>query len=532
MRASGYSSEDFEVNTIELEDSELSFLNICESEENQYSWPAKQYDFQNINSNERSLFPSQVSASPRIADASTCDELNSKLQLNNLRCQSSSQLKPSRFQSFKFQESRIKESLSTNHVNIFNKGGIFNSHEVDNSNARLPNNLNHRICSDSSVATSYAAQSQYYAFIPASYSTPQISNGLIYNYSLPVQVPSPGFSLVNNNNYYFPSYQIGYTPLLLLGNLNDACHNLKKYSNQSNQDDDPLFQLNKDILSKKGHKVLRKHANINDSIKHQLSVSDILEKDNISEYINSLKGSKKVQKIIAPLEDQHPDILLLFESIFPSLGKITNHNFGNYLCKLLLKKVGFNERQQAWKFYKRRNLLDYALHQFGTHSIQSLIQSASSLKEEIFVIGQLEDYFDILAFHHNGAHILVNILASYDEKSVVNLISYLNNNFAQLSNHCIGSTLAKKLINIMATYKPNVKSDFLKQFYKQIPALFNDKYGCSVIIDIIDSWGRPGSSIIVETLEPNLSYYIKGKYSINVLLKCLDAIPKVSRFIN
>lgn len=521
MKDSGYSSEDGNKSNIELEESELSFLNIFKSEAKKESRPVIQCENSNFNSIEK-CSPNQASVPSRTVYASTCGDLNFKTEPFNIRCQSSSQLKPSRFELLSIKNSKLEESISSNQLNLYNKGGYPCSNDVHISSARINSNLSHhpKVNFDSSV--SYCtAQPQYYAFIPASLSAPQNGPGLIYNIPLSAQIASPSIPIISNSNYYFPSYQIGYPHLVLFGNQN---------ANHIDATNTDFIQshLNKNVRFGKVNKEPQMHVSTNDSKKHQQKVSDILEKDNISEYINSLKGSKKVQKIISPLEDQHPQILLLFEHILPSLGKITNHNFGNYLCKLLLKKVGFNERQQAWKFYKRRNLLDYALHQFGNHSIQSLINSATSLKEEMYVIDQLEEYFDILAFHHNGVHILESILSNYDERSIEVLISYLKQNFLKLSSHLIGSALAKNLARILASNKPNVKSDFLKLVYNQLSALLNNRYGYSVIIELIDSWGTQGSSLIAEVLAQRIICYLRGKYSQHVIFKCLDTVPKVS----
>lgn len=260
-------------------------------------------------------------------------------------------------------------------------------------------------------------------------------------------------------------------------------------------------------------------------VKPQLSITDILRKENLAEYINSIKGSKKLQKIISQIGNQDSDLLLLFNKIYPSLGKVTNHNFGNYFCQLLLNKVGFSERQLAWKFYTRRNFGDYALHKFGSHSILSLVNSASSLNEEIFVIDQLKDYFYLLAFDRIGVQILNGVLMNYDKRSAESFFTFIKENFASISCHEVGSTIAKKVVQKWSLLHSKQKIDIICCFRKWLPLLICDEHGTTVIIEMIELLEIDVIPLLAELFNRRFKSCLLGRHSRLVVFKCFNVYP-------
>lgn len=263
----------------------------------------------------------------------------------------------------------------------------------------------------------------------------------------------------------------------------------------------------------------------------QLNISTLVEKGNLAETINSQKGSKKLQKYLASLGKDDSEISVLFQSVLPSLGKITNHNFGNYFCQILLQRINLTERQQAWKFYTRRNLLDYSLHHFGYHSILCLISAVECLSEETFVISQLEKHFNMLSFHQNGSHILQKLLNVFHEENLQSLIFYVKVNFYSLASNGIACSLTKRFFNFWALQKLDLKIDFINYSLKWLPILICDKYGHSSIMSLIDEWEVNACIQIFEVIKQNLVYYIKNKYSQLVVSKCLDILPDKVRCI-
>lgn len=258
--------------------------------------------------------------------------------------------------------------------------------------------------------------------------------------------------------------------------------------------------------------------------KKQLNMRIVIEKGNVAEYINSQKGSKKLQCILEGLCDDDPDVILIFDHIFPYLGKISNHNFGNYFCQALFKKIPFSKRQTAWKFYNRRNFTDYASHQFGNHSIQALIDAVNTPLEENYVISQLEKHYENLAFSSNGCYILQRVLTSFQLCNCQSLIAYMISKFRYISCNTIASNLLKKYIKVLSDPAHlEYRKALVECLERTIQAFINDMQGSQVIISIISEWND-------ELVNDSISGFVRlnfienllGWHSRTVVNKCLQ----------
>lgn len=257
---------------------------------------------------------------------------------------------------------------------------------------------------------------------------------------------------------------------------------------------------------------------------NQLTIKAILNRGNVAEYINSQKGSKRLQFLFENLEDNHPDIILLFDHITPFLGKISNHNFGNYFCQALLKKIPYQKRQIAWKFYGRRNLMDYASHQFGNHSIQSLVDAVNSLVEESFVIDQLEKHYDNLAFNINGCYILLRVMSQFQQESCRSLFNYINSNFHSVCCNGTATSIARKYVKMIASFAQlQQRTEFIATFSeKTLTQLFSDKHGSQVIILILNEWDHKTTRVIIDLIAQRIIHFMFGRFSRNVVSKCIQ----------
>ena len=66
------------------------------------------------------------------------------------------------------------------------------------------------------------------------------------------------------------------------------------------------------------------------------------EKPNLVKYINTIKGSKKLQVLIESEMDNSITLNYLFSKIQNDIGKITNHPFGNYFLQKMIEKSSYS----------------------------------------------------------------------------------------------------------------------------------------------------------------------------------------------
>ena len=126
------------------------------------------------------------------------------------------------------------------------------------------------------------------------------------------------------------------------------------------------------------------------------------EKPNLVKYINTIKGSKKLQVLIESEMDNSITLNYLFSKIQNDIGKITNHPFGNYFLQKMIEKSSYSTRKKIWEFYFSRKIEDYALNQYGNFTFLSLLKAAISSEEEIYVSSSLKHSYSTLAFYPTG----------------------------------------------------------------------------------------------------------------------------------
>lgn len=425
-------------------------------------------------------------------------------------------------------------NTSTNHIS--QQASINESKKCNNSNHN--SQLYNKPCQYNSQPL-YPNTNNYYYQMPygispyvnkASHFQPQFYQNSalpIYPQSIPINHINYQYGVVlspANSRIRPPNQQIYYS---------NSFSNSKKPkfpSSDSSQEEDFISQPQNKSTAKTNNssKIVKENDeqlnNENVQNQNQLTIKAILNRGNVAEYINSQKGSKKLQFLFETMEDHDPEIILLFDHITPFLGKISNHNFGNYFCQVLLKKIPFHKRQVAWKFYGRRNLMDYASHQFGNHSIQSLIDAVNSLAEENFVISQLEKHYDNLAFNINGCYILLRVMSQFQLESCKSLINYIKINFHSISCNGTATSIARKFVKIIAgSIQANLRAEFLISIQeKSFSQLFNDKHGSQVIILILNEWDNKSTQKIIDIVAKKIIHNMMGRFSRNIVLKCLQ----------
>ena len=250
-------------------------------------------------------------------------------------------------------------------TNIRKDSSSTSTYKDSNKNVKLvtdyQNNLFHQSCSNL-TSNNNTNQQQINSNIPyygmnTNYSTSQFGS---YINPLDSQsfYPYPYYCLPNNisscyqtpyvSYCYQPPYSQSFYPYTNITTTTKSTKtkkipstkkiSIKKLNQESSED------------SVKSQTKNSKDAPVKQSKQNFLTLDDILSNKNLTLYINSLKGSKKMQKI---LEDLHPnsiEIQNIFKLILPNLGKITNHNFGNYFIQKLVKKLTFSQRKRLGSF--------------------------------------------------------------------------------------------------------------------------------------------------------------------------------------
>lgn len=245
-----------------------------------------------------------------------------------------------------------------------------------------------------------------------------------------------------------------------------------------------------------------------------------LNKCNIT-YINSQKGSKKIQKAMDNIVKKE-EIDILYDHSINELVYFVNHKYGNYYSQKLLQKLDFAKRTKVWEILTEKNILLYALNEFGNHSIQILISSTESETEEDTIMAYFKNYYSSLSYNKYGSFILQRILKTFSQKWKSEILSFIGENFNSLLFHVNGVCLIKKFISYGDFDSNEKKNAFMSNFKYLLYPLITDKYANYFCLFILEEWGLSTCKDIVVLLKNNIIDFMENKNSIDVILKYLS----------
>ena len=221
-----------------------------------------------------------------------------------------------------------------------------------------------------------------------------------------------------------------------------------------------------------------------DKMQHKsTSIStDNEEFDNFNEkltipYITSQKGSKKILKYFDALVINSSQINLLFSKVIDDLEDLVNHKYGNYFTQKLINKLSTQQRGKIWGILNKKNILEYALNEFGNHSIQVLLNlAAQNEQEEDFIMNLFNPYLSVLAYNKYGIFVILRIYTLFSNKWIEEIKKFIDENFNSLLFHINGVCLIKKYISYKANISTEEKELFVKMLSKFNYFLLLDKY--------------------------------------------------------
>ena len=360
--------------------------------------------------------------------------------------------------------------------------------------------------------------------------TPQYySNQNIYN---PYQYPTP---MIYNNfqsyNVIRPVYQYPINFPYYQNIPNNA--NFERLSNikitnqsevKSTDEKSKTSKVSKAFHTSTENNIQNQQNNSSTSIKEKrMKYQTIFEiftyKNNVVRFINSYKGSIKLQELINKSINE-TDAELVLIKIKPFIGKISNHQFGNYFLQAFVKKVTFKERKQIWNFYLFRNFLDYIKNTFALYVFQALLSNLQSNfdKNELnFIITSLKGYYKDLAYSENGSHLLSKLLASVNNVSEVEikdlkpLLDYIITDFSNLIVNKNSIIILSELVNFLAFISTtgDIKEIIIKKLDSQGILNQNEYSLFSLILAKWNYYFWFGS--ITNLIENNNLQYFKNK---------------------
>ena len=332
------------------------------------------------------------------------------------------------------------------------------------------------------------------------------SNNDILNYNIKNTV-------INNiNNYsYIQNSPINIININQASNLNNIISN-DEIKNRINENNFPMKNT------------IRSLSNINNNtnlvpkyIKYKEQILLLIYNiDIIFSLLKNIKGSIYLQNSLMNLNNQ--EISILFQTIYPYIGKMMCLEYGNYFIQKLIKILNVQQRLRIYQAIDN-NFLNIATNKSGTHSIQTLIETIETPLEHYFLVKLLTKDMLLLFTNVNGYHIIMKIILEKNENQRYNINLFLIANIEKILINPYGAYCAHKFI--INNYDLNLRELLIKNIQNNLKNLIFNKNSCSVLLIAIKKFGINNFQFILSEIQNNLSFLSLHPISNSFIIKVI-----------
>ena len=312
-------------------------------------------------------------------------------------------------------------------------------------------------------------------------------------------------------------------------NISEILGNNDSYSKLNNSENNHYEQIyiNKNLLNINGNMfgyIFSPNNNINFKLNGNKSI--LLNNTNlILMNLKTYKGSLFVQEFLDEINSN--ELNMLFINLIPHIPFIMCLEYGNYFFQKLIKKLNLQQRLEIYKIIEP-NFLEIATNKSGTHSIQSLIECIESPIELMVFDKLLNKNRLILFLNENAYHIIMKIILEIDEDKRNNLNLFLVSNVEKIITNCNGAFCVNKFIHKNKNLQ--LRYILVQNLKNNIQNLIRNKYGCTILLLILEQFGTNYGLFIVKYIQNNLSLLSLNQITVVFIVKTLNYLYKNNTF--
>ena len=251
-------------------------------------------------------------------------------------------------------------------------------------------------------------------------------------------------------------------------------------------------------------------------------------KNNFTNVIKTHKGSRIFQNY---LKKTPSDIIqLIYQEIKPSLIDIMCDFYGNYFIKKFFGCLNKKERLDFISVIKPC-FSKLSFDSVGTFPIQGIIEQLNCPYEKHLIISLIQPNLNAFAFNAYGSHVVEKITMCFESEYTQFIFEYGIDNFELLAMDQSGICVIKNIL--LCKDNPKYFSALKKLVLDNLKNLVNHQYGNQVIQAAVQTWSMEDITEIVNLLKNNFALFSMGKYSSNVVEKCIEKNEEIlNMFIN
>ena len=357
-------------------------------------------------------------------------------------------------------------------------------------------------------------------------------------------------NIINNintiNNINCHNTLINYNPNLNLNNSNNIIvnhlnifFNFNSNNNNGNSNNDNLFQSKNDNLDCNNNKNINNNCNnnkqfcnnnINNNDKNNNSnfhqnINNIKNNNLFINHINKLlnnlksyKGSIICQSYIDNITDKN-ELSLFFQKILPHLCQIMCQDYGNYFFQKLIKKLNIQQRLNIYQIIEPEFLV-IATNKFGTHSIQSLMDTIETPFEHYALNKLISKNMLLLFTDDNAYHIMMKMILDFPEEKRNNLNIYLVMNIEKIIINCNGAFCANKFI--INNKNLDLRKLLIENLHNNIKKFIFNKFSCIILLLVLQTFGIEWGGFIIKEIQNNFFFMSEHPTSNIFITKVLE----------
>ena len=278
------------------------------------------------------------------------------------------------------------------------------------------------------------------------------------------------------------------SPERCLGNL------IKDLNEEVNPDD--FYSLSKDVFSTNSSKEQKLSLDSTYSFRSgSTSVSSgslFYTKEAILNAFNNQHETILLQKML--MEASKDTLDLIIKEMSGTFSLIIKNKNGNYFCSDLFKAC---DEQQRIVILKEISftLADDCLDEYGTHSIQTLIENSSSEEEYKLILSSFNDCSKIskASKNSNGFFVIQKILNHIPEKDRMEFNFLFLQLFYELSLDIYGISTVKAFT--LYTKSKEIMNEIWNLTYTNFLSIAKNQYGNYLIQSMLEHWGNSNHGI-------------------------------------
>ena len=211
----------------------------------------------------------------------------------------------------------------------------------------------------------------------------------------------------------------------------------------------------------------------------------IFTKQNILLAFTNQKSTKQLQKSLVGIsKDIIDNIIYELSGCFRMVIKDKN---GNYFCSDLIKICDKNQRIKILKELSN-TINEDCTDEFGTHTIQNLIEFASSGEEFKLLLMSFNDFnrITVTSLNQYGTHVIQKLIVHIPEKHRMLFNLMFVKFIVILSRDMYGVCAVKKFVGY--TKNEVIMKQFLTTIITNFINISQNKYGNYLIQDLLEKW--------------------------------------------